>query len=352
MNVTSNLFFLISRRLVPLHAVLMIVLLFVPGATPIALFCATCFAAAFYIERYRRRLIQTVRLQIDPIDEILFREERSPLRLSIEGVDELNAMMQSAYIRIPEDRRFTLYLAGESRTIHEVKRLTRLIPLEIEGHIRGPIRLPEIVISINLPLWLGQIVVSTKSEATWFVYPSIDRAKAQTVRTILNLGERKTLHSPLKDRSLQISTIPYQREPSRQIDWYATAKRASLQSKVYQPSTQDTFTIVLDLSSPSGIALHRQFEVLIENTALVARELITNDGKIEVFINRLDSSGCVTHLKLKEGPRQLKRILILLADLSERDLYVGTSRFSSYVDRHKNKQSQRVDIRLVDEKTG
>ncbi|WP_114571508.1 DUF58 domain-containing protein [Exiguobacterium flavidum] len=346
MDVASNVSPLIHRRALPLHAVLTFTLLFVPGATPGVLLFGACFAAGFLIERYRRQLERDVRLTVKQNDDILFRGERSPFLLEIGNVEALNGMMRSAYVRIKTDDRFSVYHEQEKKTLHEFKELAHRLRFEIEGHERGPVRLPEIALSLDLPLRLGQLVLTSPADAEWTVYPSIDRAQAQVVKNILDLGERKVLHSPLKDRSLQISSAPYRNEPSRQIDWYATAKMASLQSKVYQPSMQDTFTLVLDLSSPSGIALHRQFETLIENTALAARELIASDGKIEVFINRLDENGRLTHLKIKDGPRQLKRLLILLADLSESDLFVGTSRFSTYVDRMKQKQSQRVDIRV------
>lgn len=68
------------------------------------------------------------------------------------------------------------------------------------------------------------------------------------------------------------------------------------------------------------------------------------NGRMARFVNRLNQKGHVNHLSIQEGAKQLKNILVLLSSLSEQDHYMGSTRFSPYLTKIKNKQAQLIKI--------
>lgn len=344
MNITTNVFFLLEKRIQIVLFSVMIILLFVPYLSILSFVLAIFLAASVYIERYTKRLTSQMDVTWRQFDSILFKDDRCKFTLDLTNVHLLNEMSTKTYIRTPKDKHYTVNLEGHTESIIELDELSSDFVFELTGNRRGPIEIAEISLTISLPLSLGTLTLYFSPPLRWTVYPSISSTHAQRIRSHLKLGERVSKYSPIKDRLLQISSKPYEDEPSRQIDWYATAKKSTLQTKLYQPVNQDMFTVYLDLSASNGIGLHHQFEELIEDTALVSRELIESGGKVELFVNRLDQKGHVNHLSIQEGAKQLKNILALLSSLSEQDHYMGSTRFSPYVTKIKNKQAQLIKI--------
>lgn len=347
MDISLNSTLLAERRLRPALYVLIPLCLFLPYTFWISFILTFYLAASLYLERYRKRLKNELRVSFQQLDDILFTGEESSFSMVIHNPELLNQMMIKSYLRTPSSNQYVTKLTQSEDTITIFTTLPNKFSFSIVGRQRGKFNLDELALTITLPLRLGTLTLSLQPELQWVVYPAIELAHRQSIRHTLRLGERSSRNSPLKDRSRQISSKPYENEASRQIDWFATAKRGTLQSKVYQPVTQDTFTLVLDLSSPNGPGLHADFEKLIAQTALTSRELIGDGGKIELFINRMDESGHVTHLRILEGSKQLKKILYLLSLLSDRDSYINTKRFNTYVHRIKNKQSQIININKI-----
>lgn len=346
MHTTSDIPFYLERKLIPIHITFILIFLFFPYTSWISYIFAILLSLSIYIELYRKKLQSKFKVTFSQEDQILFKEERSTFSMKIENRILMNDMSKVIQIRKPHSNAYSVTFDNENDTIFQLSELPDTLNFDIVGHQRGPFLLDDFAIMVKLPLGIGNIVVSVPPLLNWTVYPSIEVKNPRKIRTLFNLGDRATNHSPIKDRSQQISSHPYTIEPSRQIDWFATAKRGSLQAKIYQPSAQDTFTIMLDLSALNGPGLHHQYEELISQTALVSRELISEGGKIELFINKIDGTGRVTHLKIQEGAGHLKKILYVLSQLSERDVYVPHVRYNSYVNRVKNKQSQLVEIAL------
>lgn len=344
MRTTADIPFYLEPKLIPIHATFILVFLFFPYVYWLSLLFTLLLTLSVYVERYRRKLQSHLDVSFEQEDSILFKGERSHLFMSIDNAQLVNEMNGTIQLRLPYSDSYAVTHPSEEGSIIELKELPERLEFTIIGKKRGPVTMDELALLIRLPLRMGNMVVSIDSSLSWTVYPAIESQQTGKIRTLFNLGDRATNHSPIKDRSQQISSHPYTIEPSRQIDWFATAKRGSLQAKIYQPSAQDTFTLFLDLSAVNGPGLNHRFEDLIAQTALVSRMLIAEGGKLELFINKIDGNGKVTHLKIQEGAKQLKKILYLLSQLSDRDVYVPPARYKTYVQRFKNKQSQLVTI--------
>ena len=344
MKVTMNTVLLLEERVQSALLMILLILLFFPYVWVVSFIIAFYLGASVYASRFTKQLTNELTLTWHQSDSILFKDEPSRFTVSLTNAYLLNSLSRHMYIRTPDDGTYKVHLEGETTSIVEVDEIPDTLQFELTGRKRGQLEVDDITLTIVLPLRLGSMTLVLTPPLEWVVYPSITSKQQQRIRTKLKLGERVSRHSPLKDRSQQLSSKPYEKEPSRQIDWYATAKRSTLQSKVYQPVNQDTFTLLLDLSAKDGIGLHHRFEELIEDTAVICRELIESGGKVELFINRLDRQGRVTHLTVQEGPRQLKNILALLSSLSNQDRYMGSSRFTPYVMRVKNKQAEMIHV--------
>lgn len=344
MTISKSLFLLLEKRIrIPLLLGVFI-LLFIPYFYIVSIILMFFIASGFYIDKYCEKLMTQITLEWKQLEPIFFKEEVSEFRLDITNINLINEMASSMLIRTHSDNHYSIRLKDEKDSLVSCSQLPNQMIFHLTSHRRGPISMPEISITLGLPLWLGSLTVHLAPPLQWNVYPSITSVHSQQLKAELKLGERLSLYSPIKDRLQQISSKSYENEPSRQIDWYATAKKASLQTKVYQPVNQDMFTIFLDLSSPNGVGLHHRFEELIEHTALLTRELIESGGKVELFINRIDSSGQINHLKVSEGAPQLKFVLELLSSLSNQDHFMNKDRFLTYVMSVKNKQAQFVPI--------
>lgn len=347
MHIISDIPFYLERKLIPVHIIFIFVFLFLPYVFWISFLFTVLLTLTIYIEVYRKKLQTYVDVEFNQEDHILFKDEHSTVSMTMEGTELINEMSNVIQIRMPYSDAYSVTLQDMAESIIELKELPKNLEFKIVGIKRGPFNIDDFAIMVKLPLRMGSIVIALNPSLNWTVYPSIETQHARKISTLLNLGDRATNYSPIKDRSQQISSHPYTTEPSRQIDWFATAKRGGLQAKIYQPSAQDTFTIFLDLSALNGPGLNHRFEDLIAQTALVSRMLITEGGKIELFINKIDGNGKVTHLKIQEGAKQLKKILYVLSQLSDRDVYVPATRYKAYVHRVKNKQSQLIPISVL-----
>lgn len=178
---------------------------------------------------------------------------------------------------------------------------------------------------------------------SWNVLPSMRDAHLTNAKKI-KIGDLLVKHSPLKDPLMIQSSKNYESEPVKQIDWYATAKTGKMQSKVFQNQNLDTFTLMLDLSTPQGNGLYSKFEELIEQAAYITSRLIKEDCKLELFINRLDDENRLDHVFLSEGSKQLRRSLVQLSLINESDRLIASKRFLDMVHSRKHQNSELIKI--------
>ncbi|MEB1809678.1 MAG: DUF58 domain-containing protein [Bacillaceae bacterium] len=334
----------LETRLWPSYFGVLIIVVWFPFVWPLAYVCSSLLAIIFVREQLKKRLPKLLRLTFRQKEQLLFVNDAVHYQLGVDNIEVLNDYGISASLRFK----------AQSGLIFEDKNAALTIPIASDKHSypvpvhaikRGPTGLEECVLSIHLPLFLGTIFVVYSKDILpqWTVLPPIRKEKVVQSRAH-RIGDRLVKHSPLKDPLMIQGSKRYEAEPVKQIDWYSTAKTGKMQSKVFQRQNIDTFTLVLDLSTPQGNGLHAHFEELIQQTSYLISHLLKEECKIELFINRLDQENQVDHLLMSEGKRQLRYSLIRLAMIHENDKFIASNRFQTIVQRRKHPQSELVKI--------
>ena len=333
----------LQRRLLPIYLVSGSMLVFFPYVYGLGYLCFIVASAIWMLERTRQQLERHIDLRLTQYEELLFVGDESRIVLVVDGVDELDRLGLPLRVRLKSS-------SGISFPAHE--RLPNVLDYEVDvgrarhelvvrAEYRGPAMFEECVIAVTLPFRLGTYLYERPIDTEWTVLPSLLLHPPVGTKR-LALGDRPLLASPLRNPLQLIGSKPYEGEPVKEIDWYATAKLGRLQSKVFQQTTLDTFTFALDLTGPSGYTLHHDFESLISQTAFVTSRLLKEDCKIELFLNRFNEDGTMLHVPLQEGERGIRFILLQLATIHPGNRFISTDAFTRMVERKRLKQSHLV----------
>lgn len=346
MQIERSVPFWLERRLFPLYVTLTFIFLFIPRLSLLGFFFASLATIHFVVGRTEKQLRKDVAIKWRHYEILMFNKEQTSLQLEVFGIDSLTRLGLEATLRLHTDGSviFPEMDPLHPATFHATIDSDEALEIPIQTIRRGPAKFDEIIITVRLPWRMGVYLFTFDTYPAFTVLPSLTAQAMPLLLQRLRLGERPDRYSPLKNKLVQLGAKPYTAEPSKEIDWYATAKTGRLQTKVFDTSNQDTFTIALNLSGPSGYGLHQQYETFIEQTAFLISELLKEGCKIELFLNRLDTRNKMTQLAMKEGQPQLKHVLMLLSTLSTRDVYVATQQFDRYVTRQKYVNSQLIKI--------
>lgn len=335
---------LLESKLWPAYTGIMLLVMWFPMIWPIAYICGIILGLMISRTFILRKVVKTIELSFRQKEDLLFVEDEELFYLTFQNVGRLKEWGLSASIRLLSRQGLTFTDDSNVYTFNVDNEKT-LYKIPVRAGKRGPTGIDTCTISMEVPFFLGTILLTYSKEALpkWTVLPSIQKAHLPTSKNF-KLGDRLVKYSPLKDPLMIQGTKDYEKEPAKQIDWYATAKTGKMQSKVFQRQNQDTFTLMLDLNTPQGNGLHAQFERLIEHAAYLITKLIKEDCKIELFINRLDESNHLDQLLLSDGRKQLRNSLIRLSQINESDHLVASKRFTTIVDRKKQPQSELIVV--------
>lgn len=334
---------LLQHRLMPLYLFAGAVFVFMPYVYGIGYGLFMLASAVWLLERTRKELERNVSLQFVQYEDLLFVEDESQLFLEWKGLDHLERLglpvrlrlKSSTGISFPEHERIPNIYAKE------VLYKESQTKVWIKAEYRGPAHIEECTVAITLPFRLGTYLLEIPVTVRWTVLPSLTLHPPVGTKR-LALGDRPLVASPLRNPLQLLGSKQYEGEPVKEIDWYATAKLGRLQSKVFQRTSLDTFTFAVDLSGPSGYTLHHDFESMISQVAFVTSRLLKEECKIELFLNRFDESGKMLHLRLQEGERGTRFILMNLAEIHPGQRFISTDSFVRMVERKRLKQSHLV----------
>lgn len=346
MQIEHSVPFWLESRLFSVYIILTFVFLFIPGLSLLGFGFASLATVHYVVGRTEKQLMTTIALEWKHYEPLMFNHESTTLRLQLFGLEALQKLGLKTTLRLHTDEGLVFPDMDplHPHTYHAVIGTHEQLDIPIRTTRRGPSAFDEITLTIKLPWRMGVYLFTFDAFPRFTVLPSLTAQATPLLLHRLRIGDRADRYSPLKNKLVQLGAKPYTAEPSKEIDWYATAKTGRLQAKVFETSNQDTFTLALNLSGPSGYGLHMNFETFIDQTAFLVSELIKEGCKIELFLNRLDANNQMTHLKLKEGQPQLKQILLTLSALSTRDDYIATGQFERYVMRRKNRNGQLIQI--------
>jgi len=346
MQIERSVPFWLERRLFPLYVTMTFIFLFIPRLSVLGYLFAALATIHFVVGRTEKQLRRDVAIEWKHYESLMFNQEQTTLHLQVFGVESLSQLGLEATLRLHTDGGviFPEMDPLHPATFHAVIDSEDAVTIPIQTVRRGPAEFDEIILTIRLPWKMGVYLFTFDTYPSFTVLPSLTAQATPLLLQRLRIGDRPDRYSPLKNKLVQLGAKPYTAEPSKEIDWYATAKTGRLQAKVFETSNQDTFTIALNLSAPSGYGLHQQFETFIEQAAFLISELIKEGCKIELFLNRLDGANRMTHLSLQEGQPQLKHVLMTLSTVSTRDSFIATQQFERYVLRRKHMNSQLIQI--------
>lgn len=333
---------ILQDQLWPAYVSLGFLTMWMPYVWPIAYVCGALLIVMFIRKRIIRTLSNEVSFSIRQKEDLLFIDDETSCIVRIDGYERIIALGVPLLIRLEGNERMVFedgaqaYDTRIEQDIHHVS---------VSAVKRGPASIHTCVMRVTLPFYLGTLFFTDEEMdmPTWIVLPTITKSPITESRMI-RMGDRIVKHSPLNDPLMIQSAKRYEKEPAKQIDWVATSKVGHVQAKVFERQNLDTFTISLDLSGPLGNGLHAQYEDLIQQTAYWVSYLIKEDCKVELIINRLDKNNQVDRVTLGEGRKQLRLILVRLAMIHESNAFVASSRFTSYVSRHKQPHAELIQI--------
>ncbi|WP_214795022.1 MULTISPECIES: DUF58 domain-containing protein [unclassified Exiguobacterium] len=333
---------ILQNQLWPAYVSLGLLAMWMPYVWPISYICGALLIVMFIRKRIIRTLSNEVSFSIRQKEDLLFIDDETTCIIHIDGYERIIALGVPLSIRLEGNERMSFEngsRAYDSRIEEDIHHVS------VSVVKRGPASIHTCVMRVTLPFHLGTLFFTDEGMTlpSWIVLPAITKSPISESRMI-RMGDRIVKHSPLKDPLMIQSAKRYEKEPAKHIDWVATSKTGHVQAKVYERQNLDTFSISLDLSGPLGNGLHAQYEDLIQQTAYWVSYLIKEDCKVELLINRLDKHNQIDHIVLGEGRKQLRLVLVRLAMIHESNAFVASSRFTSYVSRHKQPHAELIHI--------
>ncbi|WP_214823525.1 DUF58 domain-containing protein [Exiguobacterium sp. s28] len=334
----------LEEKLWPAYTGLMIFTMWFPYIWPVAYVCGIILGLMLARKWLTHIISTSICVSFHQKEQLLFIDDVATLRMTVHGLKQMTTLGIPLSVRVTLGRGITFDNGSSTKTI-SIEPDEADVPLTIQAEKRGPVKMNECIVSARLPFFLGTVLLvdAVESLPEWTVLPSIKKMNVSESKHY-RVGDRLVKHSPLKDQLMILSSKSYEAEPTKQIDWYASAKTGRLQAKVFQRQNLDTFTLVLDLNTPQGSGLHARFEELIQQASYLVSYLLKEECKVELFINRLDHINQIDHLVMNEGRKQLRLSLIRLALVNEQDHFIASKRFSRIVENRKHAQSELITI--------
>lgn len=155
-------------------------------------------------------------------------------------------------------------------------------------------------------------------------------------------GEYPVLTSLYDHLLAPIGTRDYVYTDSFQrINWKASAKTQSLQTKVYERTAHFSWTFVINLRDPNITNLHwgtvENLETIASNIAYLAQIAVKKGIDFELFINlRMASQSAMYHLPMGGGANHLGKALDILSRLHRKWNTLPINKFLHFVDKQKN----------------
>ena len=145
----------------------------------------------------------------------------------------------------PEGQREPLSQVSETWLLLPFQRVTRRYHLRC--HARGSYMLGPVTLRSNDPLGWFESELSLPLQLPLIVYPLLIPVETLALTSLYPFGEHSTNLPLVEDRLRVIGTREYQwGDDFRRLNWKATARHGSLQSKVYAYSSHHRMLILLD----------------------------------------------------------------------------------------------------------
>lgn len=203
--------------------------------------------------------VELVNDKLLPLTWLHVREEVPP-HLPIEG----GTIVGSGW-------RTELQVVAPMLPYQRMRRRLTVLAMQRGEHVFGPAR-----IRSGSPLGTHERSVEVRNHATLLVYPKLFALSASLVPSRVPIGDRRTRRSLAVDPTRIVGVRPYQwGDPTRHIDWRATARSTDLLVRVHEPAASLGVAVFVDLTPPPG-SRPREATDVVEFTVAVAASVVSH----------------------------------------------------------------------------
>ncbi|SES66630.1 Uncharacterized conserved protein, DUF58 family, contains vWF domain [Salinibacillus kushneri] len=211
---------------------------------------------------------------------------------------------------------------GETKLIIPIKAYKRGVTQITNIHYQYPHLINFRSISLRFrPFYQTEILVYPSSLPVY----GIEETNYETI------GEQRVRFSPFEDVLQPVGTRDYQpTDPFKRIHWKASAKRQSLQTKVYEKTRDHSWVLIVNLSARTrlgNIYWDESMENRLSYIAYVCQYLTNKGVSFELYLNTNQGN-----LQSGEGKEHLKKAMEMLAKVSNNQNLIHTSRLFLRVD--------------------
>ncbi|WP_257347970.1 DUF58 domain-containing protein [Pseudalkalibacillus decolorationis] len=211
----------------------------------------------------------------------------------------------------------------------------------INGTSRGVAKIGTLRFTVYdlLNITTGKLVNDRLIQTELIVYPTILTVGGVQQLIQTRQGNRVVPSSLHEDRNLIVGTRDYEPGDSFQrIHWKASARMDEIQTKIYEKTMTQTWTIFMNVifnsDEVSQFGENGLLERQISYTAFLCQFAFQHNIPFEIYIN-IKTRGRIPymHLEKGEGKSQLAKALELLARLSSNSIKVPMHRVLSMFER-------------------
>ncbi|MGD6994350.1 DUF58 domain-containing protein [Sutcliffiella horikoshii] len=278
------------------------------------------------------------KLEIHILEEKLklFTEDEGMLRLRITH----NSLLPIFFgrLRVGTDKNI-LFQHGEEQihmnqlhfNFHQVGRSQWEVKLPFTAVRRGVAQLHLFDMEIDSFFGWGKVYLQTRDKMQFevIVYPRNEKVAGLEKISPKKQGEQPSRSSLFEEKSRVLGTRDYvPGDPFGNIHWKATARMNSLQSKVYERTTQLSWLFVIDISSSS-------FEEKMRGIAFLLNYATKHNISFSILVN-IKKLGTPSYIVMNsgEGKQQLYAGMMLLARIKVENVMIPSVTFRQILHQH------------------
>lgn len=214
-----------------------------------------------------------------------------------------------------------------------------VLSLPFKGQKRGIARIQNL--NYYFPHLTGFDEVSLKflpfCQTEFIVYPSPKVIEGIETTFNTTFGTLATSFSPFEDLLSPMGTRDYvQGDPFQRINWKATARKQTLQTKVYEKNWDNTWVFVINITATTRLGhqyMSERLESILSYVTYMCYFAAKKGFAFELYINAIrPSTTPFFHLYEGEGREHLKEALELLARVEKESPLMRISKLLHRVD--------------------
>lgn len=217
---------------------------------------------------------------------------------------------------------------------------TKQVVIPFEATRRGIAKIRKLEFHVPSLLGFGEIILESKVflRQQAVVYPQPIPVKGLMEKLSILQGVNAVPYSVFEDRLGPLGTRDYVPSDSfNRIHWKASAKKQTLQTKVFEKISEKGWTIALNVSN--GHSITADIEKLISGITEIAYYAFNKQIPYSFCINvRTAGSTPFIFLPKGDGKEQLQKVLETLASISTQNTSIPYEYMLSFYNRHLTSQ--------------